>query len=131
MISEKLSHFVEQCVKWVSAMWDNLALLALILTWLGHATAVIALAWLSRNKSYECRVLVTLYLLASVALLFPFEFDYFELSVQYTPSVMPILIYIVTDILMLSLVWYLFPVNTEHNKKTTAWSSNMQFGFNH
>ncbi|MEY3787583.1 MAG: hypothetical protein RIQ94_3145 [Pseudomonadota bacterium] len=110
-------------------MWDNFELLAVILAWLIHTSAIFALAWQGRNKSYECQVIVTLYLFASIAPLFPFEFQHFHKFFVYSPSVIPILLYIVTDIFMLLFVRYVFTSNTLSNKKATVWSLEMQFGF--
>lgn len=110
-------------------MLVSFTLLTLILTWLGHASGICMLAWCSRKTTYECRLLVTLYLFYAVTPLFPFEIIFFELTVRYMPSVLPMLPYIATDLLMLFFVWYFFIIKIQENEKSASWSLEMQFGF--
>ena len=110
-------------------MWDNFAPLVVALIWVAHALALLALAWFSRDTSFECRAMVTLYLFFSVAPLFSFETQVFQYPVTYTPSVLPLSPYLVTDLLLLLLVRYLFAISALRSKQIPVWSPDTQAGF--
>src|SRR5438067_2311416 len=110
-------------------MWDNFALLLVAPIWVAHALALLALAWFSRDTSFECRAMVTLYLFFSVVPLFSFETQFFQYPVTYTPSVLPLSPYLVTDLLLLLLVRYLFTISALRSEQIPAWSPDIQAGF--